>query len=448
VIKIHPEIIPSENEIFGKLKLIPRRPYLAGCRMLAESFSASSGKEYFVDFPVAFGMRSQSVLRKSDGKTVQTPPPTIDNWYEQQLISSYASKSQKRVIPTVQVNNKFDRVVIVNCIDHLYGHCLLKLLNIQRHLSTTPEIGVCVLIQPNFRHLIPKDVAEIWEFPIGLTEGVDWFDSLAEWFETKRHDYKEIFLSKAYSHLNSKYYSLSNFVTQRSLMPDCIAGKKPVFFFSYRKDRLWGYSVAHQEKRLESLYEHLKWRYPDLGFIVSGFGTPSRRMSHLSNWIDLRSQHTNENLEYQLLDLLSKTDCAIGVHGSNMLLPSGLSRGSVILMPWHKYGNLGQDILFQPKTTDNRESLLRCNFLFGDNDLTEIHPELVARVVTTQLTFSPINLKWFELSPDFDSSSDIKEIIAASDQLWTNYTVIHRGIRKRLLHSLRNYLNRLSSFLE
>lgn len=37
----------------------------------------------------------------------------------------------------------------------------------------------------------------------------------------------------------------------------------------------------------------------------------------------------------------------MGVHGSNMLLPSAHARATLVLMPRKRWGNFIQDILFQ-----------------------------------------------------------------------------------------------------
>ena len=44
------------------------------------------------------------------------------------------------------VLKKFNRVIILNCVDYLYGHCLLKLLNIQRYLEDFPDYGVIAIV--------------------------------------------------------------------------------------------------------------------------------------------------------------------------------------------------------------------------------------------------------------------------------------------------------------
>ena len=53
-----------------------------------------------------------------------------------------------------------DRVLLLDCLDPIYGHSLLKLLNVQRELAG--DAGVVVLAPSSLRLLVPDGVAELW----------------------------------------------------------------------------------------------------------------------------------------------------------------------------------------------------------------------------------------------------------------------------------------------
>lgn len=91
-------------------------------------------------------------------------------------------------------------VVILNCIDQLYGHALLKLLNAERHLERHKNYGVVVLIQDFLRWLVPDGVAEIWTVKLPLSRAQHFYPTLHERIEQECRRFSTVSVSKTFSH--------------------------------------------------------------------------------------------------------------------------------------------------------------------------------------------------------------------------------------------------------
>ena len=82
----------------------------------------------------------------------------------------------------------------------------------------------------------------------------------------------------------------------------------------------------------------------------------------LPQWIsDLRTEQISEVMERKWCERYASSHVVIGVHGSNMLLPSAHTGAVVELMPAARWGNMLQDFLFN--RGDTRETLFRCRVL-------------------------------------------------------------------------------------
>ena len=68
----------------------------------------------------------------------------------------------------------------LNCLDTLYGHGLLKLLNAQHYLEQCPEMELVVLVPHYLRWMVPEGVAEVWTLDLPVRRGVEWNDWVAQ----------------------------------------------------------------------------------------------------------------------------------------------------------------------------------------------------------------------------------------------------------------------------
>jgi hypothetical protein len=154
----------------------------------------------------------------------------------------------------------------------------------------------------------------------------------------------------------------------------------PSVVFSLRDDRLWGTGPEDQAKRVGEVLERLQVAFPHAGAAALGPGEPGDLPSQI---VEARLSRPDTPAEERWIRAMQGADLAIGVHGSNMLLPSALATATVELLPRGRYGNVLQASLV--READPLEALYRHRFIYGREDLADITPGLVADVAIAVL---------------------------------------------------------------
>lgn len=397
MIRIYPEIdfeayCPEDSEL-----LIISRVVIPGMRCLVEASCPSCGALYYIDLPVGQALRSPATIDQKTGKIFDSRDVS---WFSNLLKDAHADQILMDIVPTVHTFFSCDRIVILNCLDFLYGHSLLKLLNAQRYLDEPPDIGLCVLVPTQLLHLVPEGVAEIWEFPVRIQDGWKWYKSLQSWIHTQLLSRRECFLSRAYSHPSNRIYDLDRLIPNLPDISSQIQGANPLILFSYRDDRPWGRDQSHQQRNLQKLYDRLGGVFPNMFFVLIGFGNCQPLYESGPTLVDLRSDRFSKDQDLLWLAYMQKAACAIGVHGSNMLLPSGFAKTTVALVPRSRLGNSVQDFLFSSLEYDNRDSLLNYRMMYGNDDLSDIRPSEVVDMVACALSSAAFNSSWFKVGEE------------------------------------------------
>lgn len=397
--QIHPRLDYSAHCPLDSTELYIKSVLMPGMRCLADAQCPKCQGEFLVDLPVGQALWLPTIL---DKKTGEIYDPLDIGWFSSLLQKSFLNPVEEKLEPIVHKFFDSDRIVIVNCLDFLYGHSLLKLLNVQRYLDHHPDLGCCVLVPTQLVHLVPEGVAEIWEVPVSIKQGWQWYSSLERWLSNQISARKECFLSPAYSHPHQKYYDLKRFTKELPDISDSIKDKSPVIVFSYREDRLWGRNLKCQTRNIQKLYEKLSAIFPNLVFVLVGFGDIKRAtfQQKSASIIDLRVDKFSKETDQLWMSYMKAADCSVGVHGSNMLLPSGLSRAVVELVPRSRIGNTVQDFLFDADDNDNRDALLFKRMIYGDEFLRSIVPSSVVDLISCMVSYSKTNSAWFKVSED------------------------------------------------
>jgi hypothetical protein len=183
----------------------------------------------------------------------------------------------------------------------------------------------------------------------------------------------------------------------------------PVITFIWREDRLWETESHSTSARFDKIKQHLgisqertneqtrkviklaeclRGDFPLLDFAVVGLG----KAHNLLDWIsDLRLTKLDTEAERAWCERYAKSHIVIGVHGSNMLLPSAHAGGVIELIGEERQGNFLQDILF--RRSDSREMFFRYRFV--PHSAT---PEDLARLASTMLRYQDFRRL---MSPEF-----------------------------------------------
>lgn len=367
---------------------------LMGMRSLADAACPRCGSCFYVDLPVSHALWNRVTLDRETLELYNTREP---NWITEPMRRGFLNQEVGEIVPVVHKFFDAERIVILNCLDYVYGHALLKLLNAQRHIDNAPELGCCVLVSPELVDLVPEGVAEIWEFPALVGEQWRWYPSLGRWVDGQMGQRRECFLSLAYSHPSNAVYDLARCVRNLPDVSGQLGGRSPVIMFCHREDRLWGRTLLHQQRNLQRLLDKLSEIFPGLVFILLGFGRRNQLRAGRAELIDVRVDKFEREMARKWLAYMQSTDCCIGVMGSNMLLPSGLAGSTVDLVQRTRSLNFFQDILFTGCNADARLAFLKYRFIFGNAALSDVRASEVVDAVTSIFAHNERSAYWFTL---------------------------------------------------
>jgi hypothetical protein len=323
--------------------------------------------------------------------TVNLAERTVDGtaeetaWLWRPFLESLLAPKTGPVRFTREIFSEHKEVIIVNCFDFMYGHCLHKLLYAARHLQDNPDLGLIVLIPSLLRWLVPDGVAEIWTADLGLKQMLDYHPDLYERITAECARFQKIFLSKTNSFPNR--FHLQDFT--RTAVHD-FTGEPPHLTFIWREDRPWlpefwwrrlrklrsrGILLAFQNRRIRRFFQEVRRAAPGVKCCVAGLG----RNTSFPDWIeDLRVEKYSTETERATAQRYAQSRVVVGIHGSNMLLPSGLAGMTIELVPPGKWDCLPLDLLINEK--DARLALFRYRFV-----PTNTSPATLAQIAVPML---------------------------------------------------------------
>lgn len=378
--------------------------YIPGMRLLGDLRCPSCGRGYYGDLPSGHGLYYPMLLEKSTAAVYDRQGVA---WFAQWLRDSYTSRTNHPVGFTVETMRPLQRPLLLNCLDRLYGHSLLKLLNAQHAIDHDRGFDLVVLVPRFLRWMVPDGVASIWTVDLPLAQGTEWNDWLASRIRLELDAFSECWLCAALSHPHPADVNIDRF-TQVQPFPVEEWGThvaRPTVTFIWRGDRGWWNSsrlgwkrvmgstmqrllradenlLAEQLGRVVSLGEVLRSSFPRVDFAVAGLG----QRGGFPSWVtDLRTPEVTELIEREWCRRYATSHVVVGVHGSNMLLPSAHAGAVLELVPADRWGNLVQDMLVG--TCDAREAVFRYRFLPVDTD-----PAVVGAITSSLLRDTPASL--------------------------------------------------------
>jgi len=366
MIEIKPNIQQKSNCPRTGEALQPAKILWQGMHVCVESKSNGSGSEIIDVLRVghSYNHSLQLDLKKAE---VFSGNSYAGEWLGKPLLNSLQNPRSEKLEITKEIFKPCQRVIILNCIDFLYGHSLLKLLNAQRHLECNPDCGLVVIVPKFLRWMVPDGVAEIWTVAISLKNGRDYYPSFAEFVEEETKRFEQIYVSEAYSHPSQFDITRFTRVPKHNFEEEEIQ-----ITFIWREDRLLvnrllfrvlrklnllSMGLAVQNWKVRRLLEGIRSRIPSAKFAVAGLGTKTQ----FPEWIeDYRVEMFNEKIEQEICQVYADSRLVIGLHGSNMLLPSGHAGLTMDLID-ERWGNFAQDIIYQE--SNPRMAAFRYRFL-------------------------------------------------------------------------------------
>jgi hypothetical protein len=284
-----------------------------------------------------------------------------ENWFSAKL-RSIAFPVEEPVEMQVEIRGSYDKVIILNTLDYVYGHSLLFMMNLQRIISSAGELGVIVILQPMLRWLLPeKGVAEIWTVNLPFKKLNNYYSDLSTKINSQLIRFSEVYLSSGHVIPTNVNIEIEAFTGIRpydfSLPP---ANPRITFVWREDPDRLWVRNIfllkgfkklgikillkPVQYIRVVSILRLLRKKLNGrFTFTVAGLGRFGKMPSFID---DNRIDRFSEESEKRLCQIYSESVIVIGVHGSSMILPSAHAGMVLSLMPSKRWGNFAEDILF------------------------------------------------------------------------------------------------------
>lgn len=354
-------------------------PVITGMRALLRSQCSGCGDVYYEDLPVGHGRLYPCLLDAETGKVF---PREDGDWFARWIQASFKHRHSKRWEIDIDRRSNLDRPLILNCLDVLYGHSLLKLLNASYHLNQDGELDLVVFVPKNLEWMVPGGVAEVWSINAPYDPDCQWND----WFKEKVAGlidaHSEVYLSggKFLHGLNS--IEIERYTSTKPFDPSAWEEGSPTITYIWRPDRIWGPKSARllkafwahlpvrscpaivengitelHERHLSRFFRHLGRMMPEADLRVAGVGSPDVP-SGVENYC---YPDPTDKEEHRLCSVYGTSNLVIGVHGSHMILPSAHAGSTLELLPSGRLGNITQDILSPVRSP--RELLFRHRFV-------------------------------------------------------------------------------------
>lgn len=333
-----------------------------GVHVMGEYRCVNCGYAFYHDLPVGFAVDHDVAIGKADG--VLHARSDVEPWVTQPLIEAFRAPSDAELPIERKVLRACKRVVVLNTLDFLYGHVLLKLWNAQYYLDAHPDLGLVLILPRSYAWQVPLGTAEVWLVDQKLGKAHGWYHSIDRQVKGFLADFDEVYLAKGYAHPDKSKVDIERFTGVKPFDLDAFTTAPKHITFVLREDRLWFRSTLHkfkyrtlnrvgmkvlarayflgdQQRLAMRTFSRVRERFPDATASIVGFGDKRAVPAGVE---DLRTKQMNSETELVWCRAYAKSQIVIGVHGSNMLLPTALAAGCIEVLPHDRLGNIVQDV--------------------------------------------------------------------------------------------------------
>jgi FkbM family methyltransferase len=350
---------------------------LPGWRTLIDGQCPRCTHRFLQDVPNGHGLVYPTTCDLTTGETLD---PTGASWFSSRLKPYWERPDGGRVELVVRGRATGSEVILANCLDPVYGHALLKLLGLQGTIERAGGLPVIALAPAALGHLIPDGVAETWLVRSPVARLGRWLLDLEEGLEGALGRLDRVWMTALPPHPHPSTFDLDNFVGHAP--PETVGS--PSVVLSLRPDRRWGVDAESEAGNVARLVAALRLAYPDVGIVAVGAAPPGGLPAEV---LDVRDSNPGEADERRWIGLCRGANLAVGVHGSNLLLPSGLAGATIELIPLERYGNYLQASLVTQ--ADPVLALDRHRPVFGDLALSDVSGDRVGEIAVNLLDGIP-----------------------------------------------------------
>jgi hypothetical protein len=306
-------------------------------------------------------------VKLNESNEPDAPTRSAPKWLVELFIRAVKSPPRAGALFAVEAPKQVSKAaILVNCLDGCYGHCLYKLAYVLL-LEKNDDKDIIVIIHPAFRHLVPDSVAEIWlvrapfnvldfkiggfhEFVTGQLARLPMPELAHVRMDLPLEEFDFTRLAKIQP-FDFKALKTGPFRVTLILREDrfWLRSRFDSFFylacikFGWLRKMKW-YFALKQKNYLRSFVKKLR-RQLDVQIQAIGIGKtlslPFLKDERLA-YAEFAAQ------EERWLRVYEASHVCIGVHGSNMLLPSYLAGSCISLLPDFKISNFSEEFIPKP----------------------------------------------------------------------------------------------------
>ena len=343
-----------------------------GKHVVAKCRCNDSGRSFYHTFPTGYDLWFP-ISFSEDGK-ISYYEKSTEHWLARPLFESFFL-NDKILAPVEKiVYQSYDEVIVLNCLDSCFGHMLYKLFNAQIHLKEHSHYGLILLIPKSLLWLTPEGVAEVWYIDIERNSQLNrQIGSLDTFIKAELSRFKKAFLSFAFVHHDFTLLNFSLFLKTSPFSLDCFTALPPQITFVCREDRFWltnridiflylasikigildkvkKYFVHRQNYSIVKAIEVMNRELKNPQYFIVGIGNTGSFKKPINDFREASVVSTQREKEW--CRIYASSHIVIGVHGSNMIIPTSLAAGFINLLPSHKIPHMSEDVVIRHRPQD------------------------------------------------------------------------------------------------
>src|SRR6267154_2814772 len=288
---------------------------------LAEFVCGRCHFDFFQTLPVGHTIIDTLTIAKITGKLY--PINTKTSWLADTLLKAHHGEKQEQVQIKKIIYKNCEKVIVLNTLDFLYGHVMLKLYNAIYHLDHHKNLGLIIVLPKLFEWLIPEGCAEAWIVDLKLNDLTYFHSSIQKFVSNEFERFNTIYLSKAYSHPDFSAIDISRLTGVKPFDLRDFTQLRPSFTFVLRQDRwwmpclldYWFYRLCRklkvlkfgslvlsmrQNRLVKKTISIIRKKLPDANFHIVGLGTTGEFKGYAH---DQRADFIDNSIEKKWCDI-------------------------------------------------------------------------------------------------------------------------------------------------
>ena len=339
-----------------------------GWRFLFDSDCKGCSSKFLIDMPIFSGIPYPAFYDQDVRLVVNQVP----KWWSAPLCDIQNRIKSARVVKNISHTRRRDKAIIFNTLDFVFGHSFMRLEILTGYLDNEryDDFDFIVLLPTQLRYLLDRyeQVISIIEIDLPFRDYTYFYTDIDVTVKSIFNEYRDVFCE----HLRYPQQEYIDLTRLNLPISKFVASVNKVVI-SYRTDRTIGITRRSQFKFYKKLINRLK----KAGVEVSVIGDKDDFL--FSGVKDLRESSINKQVDNTWSNECSGA-IVVGVHGSNMLIPSLCSSYCIEIVSSDKLFNFGQASSFYNEM-NQQETIQKYRYIYGNRHLSDINPDIVFEVI-------------------------------------------------------------------